>query len=100
MLNRAERSGFAGEKKSPAEAGLLSSGGGIRTRDLRVMSPASYLTAPPRGVATNLAAVTLFRPAALYGQVRATPPYARVTILRTRDNCLTTSADDPLTVSE
>jgi hypothetical protein len=26
------------------------SGGGIRTRDLRVMSPTSYLTAPPRGV--------------------------------------------------
>src|SRR5438309_8188866 len=24
------------------------SGGGIRTRDLRVMSPTSYLTAPPR----------------------------------------------------
>ena len=29
------------------------SGGGIRTRDLRVMSPTSYLTAPPRGVATE-----------------------------------------------
>src|SRR2546423_995738 len=27
---------------------LRSSGGGIRTRDLRVMSPTSYLTAPPR----------------------------------------------------
>src|ERR1700759_2255135 len=26
-----------------------SSGGGIRTRDLRVMSPTSYQTAPPRG---------------------------------------------------
>ena len=26
----------------------MSSGGGIRTRDLRVMSPTSYLTAPPR----------------------------------------------------
>ena len=26
------------------------SGGGIRTRDLRVMSPTSYLAAPPRGV--------------------------------------------------
>ena len=25
------------------------SGGGIRTCDLRVMSPTSYLTAPPRG---------------------------------------------------
>src|SRR4051812_27817931 len=29
--------------------GLRYSGGGIRTRDLRVMSPTSYLTAPPRG---------------------------------------------------
>src|SRR5688572_18651755 len=28
---------------------ISSSGGGIRTRDLRVMSPTSYLTAPPRG---------------------------------------------------
>jgi hypothetical protein len=28
----------------------ISSGGGIRTRDLRVMSPTSYLAAPPRGV--------------------------------------------------
>ena len=27
-----------------------SSGGRIRTCDLRVMSPTSYLTAPPRGV--------------------------------------------------
>src|SRR5919204_3827418 len=35
-----------------SNAGLSSSGGGIRTRDLRVMSPTSYLTAPPR-VATN-----------------------------------------------
>jgi hypothetical protein len=31
------------------------SGGGIRTRDLRVMSPTSYLTAPPRGARLNLA---------------------------------------------
>jgi hypothetical protein len=30
--------------------GFVHSGGGIRTRDLRVMSPTSYLTAPPRGV--------------------------------------------------
>ena len=29
-------------------AALSSSGGGIRTRDLRVMSPTSYQTAPPR----------------------------------------------------
>ena len=35
-----------------ASRGFVSSGGGIRTRDLRVMSPTSYLTAPPR-VATN-----------------------------------------------
>src|SRR6184192_1654101 len=32
-----------------------SSGGGIRTRDLRVMSPTSYLTAPPRVACENLA---------------------------------------------
>jgi hypothetical protein len=31
-----------------ARGGFCSSGGGIRTRDLRVMSPTSYLTAPPR----------------------------------------------------
>src|SRR5215216_2382647 len=37
--------------------GSSNSGGGIRTRDLRVMSPTSYLTAPPRGVGTNLAGV-------------------------------------------
>ena len=30
------------------------SGGGIRTRDLRVMSPTSYLTAPPRDATTHL----------------------------------------------
>ena len=37
----------------PLQAGLSlvpDSGGGIRTRDLRVMSPTSYLTAPPRVV--------------------------------------------------
>ena len=35
--------------KTP-HTGLSSySGGGIRTRDLRVMSPTSYLAAPPRG---------------------------------------------------
>ena len=28
---------------------FLGSGGWIRTNDLRVMSPTSYLTAPPRG---------------------------------------------------
>src|SRR3954451_20981172 len=31
------------------------SGGGIRTRDLRVMSPTSYQTAPPRGGSHSLA---------------------------------------------
>jgi hypothetical protein len=31
------------------------SGGGIRTRDLRVMSPTSYQTAPPRGGLSSLA---------------------------------------------
>src|SRR3954453_2696457 len=30
------------------------SGGGIRTRDLRVMSPTSYLAAPPRGEPPSL----------------------------------------------
>ena len=35
----------------------LDSGGGIRTRDLRVMSPTSYQTAPPRGGPLILAAV-------------------------------------------
>ena len=33
-----------------ARGGFPYSGGGIRTRDLRVMSPTSYQTAPPRGV--------------------------------------------------
>src|SRR4051794_22101830 len=37
------------EQKPPwREDGFCSSGGGIRTRDLRVMSPTSYLAAPPR----------------------------------------------------
>jgi outer membrane protein assembly factor BamB len=36
-------------KKKPHFLGLSYSGGGIRTRDLRVMSPTSYQTAPPRG---------------------------------------------------
>jgi hypothetical protein len=35
--------------KRPCFQGLLSSGGRIRTCDLRVMSPTSYQTAPPRG---------------------------------------------------
>jgi hypothetical protein len=39
---------FAGLFGSYALVGF-DSGGGIRTRDLRVMSPTSYQTAPPRG---------------------------------------------------
>src|SRR5829696_6637395 len=45
-----------GEEKAPQLRGFGSnSGGGIRTRDLRVMSPTSYLTAPPRGATGKLA---------------------------------------------
>src|SRR3954451_13809950 len=43
-------------RKPPGERRLPYSGGGIRTRDLRVMSPTSYLTAPPRGVQRSLPA--------------------------------------------
>src|SRR5215204_5792358 len=44
------------EEKAPQLRGFGSnSGGGIRTRDLRVMSPTSYLTAPPRGATGKLA---------------------------------------------
>src|SRR5689334_2077120 len=39
---------FAGLFQAPRLVGR-DSGGGIRTRDLRVMSPTSYQTAPPRG---------------------------------------------------
>jgi hypothetical protein len=39
---------FAGPFRVPRLVGR-DSGGGIRTRDLRVMSPTSYQTAPPRG---------------------------------------------------
>ena len=35
-------------KKPPGSGGGDNSGGGIRTRDLRVMSPTSYQAAPPR----------------------------------------------------
>src|SRR4051795_10169121 len=41
------------------------SGGGIRTRDLRVMSPTSYLTAPPRVAAAQISTVPLTIPAAV-----------------------------------
>ena len=45
-------------KKKPRISGAFSySGGGIRTRDLRVMSPTSYLAAPPRGGPPMLATV-------------------------------------------
>ena len=36
-------------RKGPVSGAFSYSGGGIRTRDLRVMSPTSYLAAPPRG---------------------------------------------------
>src|SRR5205807_327228 len=42
-------------KKKPALRAFSYSGGGIRTRDLRVMSPTSYQTAPPRGGKTMIA---------------------------------------------
>jgi hypothetical protein len=48
--------------KAPAGAGAFgSSGGGIRTRDLRVMSPTSYQTAPPRGGRGSIADVKRWR---------------------------------------
>jgi energy-coupling factor transporter ATP-binding protein EcfA2 len=40
---------------------MLDSGGGIRTRDLRVMSPTSYLTAPPRGGPSSLPRIATAR---------------------------------------
>src|SRR3954471_19564581 len=46
------------------------SGGGIRTRDLRVMSPTSYLAAPPRGAADKITTTALIVPGA-----RAAPPH-------------------------
>jgi hypothetical protein len=45
--SRSQSAGLQGSCKSYALVGL-DSGGGIRTRDLRVMSPTSYQTAPPR----------------------------------------------------
>ena len=39
---------------------LFGSGGRIRTTDLRVMSPTSYLTAPPRGNLNRLALFSLY----------------------------------------
>src|SRR5918999_372942 len=52
-------------------SGRPDSGGGIRTRDLRVMSPTSYLTAPPRGGPTN---VGHFRPLCQAGTGRPGAP--------------------------
>ena len=50
------RSSAAGHEKRPASLPALSSSGGrIRTCDLRVMSPTSYQTAPPRGGFSNVA---------------------------------------------
>ena len=40
----------------------LDSGGGIRTRDLRVMSPTSYQTAPPRVAKSSFSREVDFRP--------------------------------------
>jgi hypothetical protein len=49
---RPELSNNAETKNRPAAAVRTGySGGGIRTRDLRVMSPTSYQAAPPRGKA-------------------------------------------------
>src|SRR5439155_19751457 len=45
--SRSRSAGLQGSCKSYALVGR-DSGGGIRTRDLRVMSPTSYQTAPPR----------------------------------------------------
>jgi hypothetical protein len=47
-----------GAREKPAICRLFDSGGGIRTRDLRVMSPTSYQTAPPRGGLVVIAHVT------------------------------------------
>src|SRR4051794_9760872 len=57
LIGTLERAvGGVRERRKPCIAGLsLSSGGGIRTRDLRVMSPTSYQTAPPRGVSESVA---------------------------------------------
>src|SRR5216117_3337386 len=52
--SRSRSAGLQGSCKSYALVGR-DSGGGIRTRDLRVMSPTSYQTAPPR-VATFVVA--------------------------------------------
>src|ERR1700712_5302550 len=41
--------------RRPQFPAISNSGGGIRTRDLRVMSPTSYQTAPPRGGLTMIA---------------------------------------------
>ena len=68
----------------PAHLQAINSGGGIRTRDLRVMSPTSYQTAPPRGVPTryqvrnipapSATAATGARAAALQGRLHGAGP--------------------------
>src|SRR5207244_1670069 len=68
--SRSRSAGLQGFRKSYALVGR-DSGGGIRTRDLRVMSPTSYQTAPPR-VAIHVLAKN---PPAV-GPLR-TPPVAR-----------------------
>ena len=60
----ARRSRRRSRRRRPPAGGLSRqskghSGGGIRTRDLRVMSPTSYLTAPPRGVPVIIEGSTL-----------------------------------------
>ena len=70
--------GLAREKdKRPRCAGPSGdSGGGIRTRDLRVMSPTSYLAAPPRVAATRYSngdAWALAPPRAAAGGARCGP---------------------------
>ena len=57
--SRSRSAGLQGSSKSYALVGR-DSGGGIRTRDLRVMSPTSYQTAPPRVVLEVLAEIGAF----------------------------------------
>ena len=69
-----EPSGRRPERTKARRSGpFSSSGGGIRTRDLRVMSPTSYQTAPPRGGPSNIA------PCPAYGTDPHHPPAPRRT---------------------
>src|ERR1700722_10061374 len=72
----------------------LDSGGGIRTRDLRVMSPTSYQTAPPRVATYVLAKIssfwTPFAPPAVASRARLGSPacaWRSSTSERTRRVC-------------